>query len=354
MSAGIFGLLRVFNKISEKDLVMVDRTKCMRDRNNRSRCTICQDTCPLGAITLDETNNSNDIIVIDGYVCTGCGICVNICPNPVFSLTDLDFESIIISAGDNEQITISCHRNTCDIEVPCLGYINESILLTLVSKGKQIELNISACKSCNHSSAIGLIQNHVESANALLQCIGKDEMVTVVEDENLKNAHSETFLRKLVSQFSHDTSDQKNTNQRQLLFIEALKNMDSVHKRSIDADKVPFGSINISKSCNGCGMCVAICPIDALSAVDDQTFTLKLKPDMCTGCGLCSQICNQNCLHFDSMINLNDLVQGELKTLIQIEKVKCKDCGKFFVKESESPLCISCIKNKDIEESFFG
>ncbi len=352
MKTGIFGLLRVLDKISEKDLVTVDRTKCMRYRNKRSRCTICQDTCPLGAITLNE--NNDDIIAIDGYVCTGCGICVNTCPNPVFSLMDLDIESIIKSVGDNKQITISCHRNACNIQVPCLGYINESILLTLASMDRQIELNISACKSCDYSTAIGLIQNHVETANALLQCIGKDEMITVVEDEGLNDTLSETFLRKLVSQFSHDSSNQENKNQRQILFIEALKNMGSVPQKSIDADKVPFGSINIQQSCNGCSMCVAICPVDALSTIDNKTFTLKFKPDLCTGCGLCSQICNQNCIHFETLICLHDLVQGEWKNLIEIEKVKCEECGEFFVKESGSPLCISCIKNKEIEESFFG
>ncbi|MGB9790615.1 homocysteine biosynthesis protein [Thermotoga caldifontis] len=41
-------------------------------------------------------------------------------------------------------------------------------------------------------------------------------------------------------------------------------------------------------TCVNCGMCVGVCPFDALKLVDD---VLKFERDLCTNCGLCSDVC---------------------------------------------------------------
>lgn len=41
-------------------------------------------------------------------------------------------------------------------------------------------------------------------------------------------------------------------------------------------------------ACVNCGMCVGVCPFDALKLVDD---VLKFERDLCTNCGLCSDVC---------------------------------------------------------------
>ena len=49
--------------------VKVDTEKC-------TGCGICVDICPVEAISLD-----NGVAVVDEGTCTACGLCVNECPN---------------------------------------------------------------------------------------------------------------------------------------------------------------------------------------------------------------------------------------------------------------------------------
>ena len=46
-------------------------------------CGTCVDTCPRGAITLEET------AVIDPQLCNGCGLCVNDCSYGALALTEV-------------------------------------------------------------------------------------------------------------------------------------------------------------------------------------------------------------------------------------------------------------------------
>jgi ferredoxin len=41
-------------------------------------------------------------------------------------------------------------------------------------------------------------------------------------------------------------------------------------------------------TCVNCGMCVSVCPYDALKLVNDE---LSFERNLCTECGLCSDVC---------------------------------------------------------------
>ncbi len=63
----------------------------------------------------------------------------------------------------------------------------------------------------------------------------------------------------------------------------------------------------ITEDCTGCGKCVAICPVEAMtlvSANDPKKQNRKkaqLQNDICLGCGLCVRACKEDCLKLKSL-----------------------------------------------------
>ncbi|KQC08651.1 MAG: hypothetical protein APR62_04270 [Smithella sp. SDB] len=62
------------------NIVNVDESKC-------TGCGICVEVCPVGAITIDK------VAKIDKERCAGCGICVNECPNNAIDMKRDDTSS---------------------------------------------------------------------------------------------------------------------------------------------------------------------------------------------------------------------------------------------------------------------
>jgi len=59
-------------------------------------------------------------------------------------------------------------------------------------------------------------------------------------------------------------------------------------------------------NCNGCGKCVSICPVEAMTLVSANDphkplkKSAKLVADLCLGCGLCVRACPQTCISLKS------------------------------------------------------
>ncbi|MBW6517286.1 MAG: 4Fe-4S dicluster domain-containing protein [ANME-2 cluster archaeon] len=347
MGTGIFGFLKVLDGISDKDLVNIDIKKCIRYLNKHSSCSRCQENCPTGAIRLDGQD-----IRIDGFLCTGCGICLNVCPNPVFSLKDIEPGTVVKAAKDSELITICCSGKGTSLQVPCLGFLNEAVLLQMASINKEVVLNMSACQMCDYSTAREIILGHIDAANSVLQCFLVKRQIKVKDDDTAIKPEHESFTRKFITHFS----DRKPCYgySRQSMFIDALKTLGPASLKVMDAGNLPFGTIEVRSSCNGCGICVAVCPMDAITIEKNDDFLLMFKPFLCTGCGLCSQLCPEGSLCPGTDIDLDVLFREKTTKVIQIKRVKCKECATLFVPSYEQLLCASCKKNKDIEDSFFS
>jgi len=53
-------------------------------------------------------------------------------------------------------------------------------------------------------------------------------------------------------------------------------------------------SIKVTEECNGCGICVDLCPLDCLRLGEDNKPFLKYKE--CWYCGTCEVECPLSCL----------------------------------------------------------
>lgn len=64
----------------------------------------------------------------------------------------------------------------------------------------------------------------------------------------------------------------------------------------------------VEEDCNGCGKCVALCPVEAMSLVSSNDpgkpnrKKAKLQEDICLGCGVCLSGCNNKSLELRSRV----------------------------------------------------
>ena len=49
--------------------------------------------------------------------------------------------------------------------------------------------------------------------------------------------------------------------------------------------------------CTGCGICVEICPVDAISMKEEKA---KIDMEICIRCGKCHDVCPQEAVRYDS------------------------------------------------------
>ena len=67
-----------------------------------------------------------------------------------------------------------------------------------------------------------------------------------------------------------------------------------------------FAPVVNESTCTGCGQCVNVCPVEAMTLVSahDPTHGKKHKawvnPDVCLGCGVCARVCPTKSVHLES------------------------------------------------------
>ncbi len=83
----------------------------------------------------------------------------------------------------------------------------------------------------------------------------------------------------------------------------------------------------ILTTCTGCGMCLSICPVKAISGGPGRLHVIDA--DYCIGCGACARVCNSS-----SVIDQNgNILTHESKKhwmIPHFDASKCSFCGKCY------------------------
>ena len=58
--------------------------------------------------------------------------------------------------------------------------------------------------------------------------------------------------------------------------------------------------------CMHCGMCLALCPVGALS-IDPKSRLVLFNEDDCTACGMCPRVCPVNAMQADSLAGMHGM-----------------------------------------------
>ena len=267
---------------------------CLAVSQSREACTRCRDICPHDAIRIGRR------VEIDEVDCTGCGLCVQVCPS----------QALEASPSFVPGPVLACSKVKGDAPtVHCLGRLSPSDLLRLAGTRPKVTLARNDCASCPIGEAA--VRDAVE----------------MVRDEALELARTagrplEIEVRETERWDRYDATDR--VSRRQLLrggwrqmqrgAAEALAPLDPGDPRDDSLPRemqrryrvlelsdlapeatVPWTLPRVADGCIMCPVCTNVCPTDAFSRDFDVDGTgqaaLRLEPERCVGCDACVRAC---------------------------------------------------------------
>lgn len=370
-------IMEMMNALETKAVITLP-TRCVAVRNRNSHCRRCADVCFADAITIEKNE-----LTIDAGACVACGCCIAVCPTQALVSTDPMEEELAHVVAQTVPLTegtavIACARmaarQTGDPDkyavVPCLGRMDEQLLVDLASRGVDTVLVDGTCATCKYRAAVPAIDDTVESARTLLETVGSTAAITrtsqwpaSVQVADLRKAVG-AARRDFFTQSGHYAKDVAKSAAEKMVSdklkqlklqkeeaslreklgvksgagkmptIDAPRNMAILNAMSSIGEPVEpemftriFGDVEIdNEKCSGCNMCVMFCPTDALrkgydQPEDEDMQYLEFSMADCTQCNLCADACLKKCLEVIPMVDTAELFDFEPR-LIEIPKAR--------------------------------
>jgi len=331
--------------------------QCSRARHQRSTCTLCADICPTGAISRAAP------LHVAADRCTGCGACAAVCPSGAFVTEPAvkAWKEPAAASQPQPTLTLACGRDatpTSDedaVQVPCVGRIDEALLLEAVTTGPYMAVVIraDACSSCPSQTARATVEQTVRQAQALLAAFGHGGRIILAAGAptqpagapapTLPSAPGSLSRRRLFAALlgglaaplgpaaatpgggyvQIDGAEEPPKGQlpvrlpaRRRRLLDALKSLADrwpTPARDAGAAKASWAQFSVTESCTGCQMCAYFCPTGALQTIEHDGRTgLAFKLADCTNCRLCLDVCFWDAVVLSEEIDLDKVLSGSV------------------------------------------
>ncbi len=375
--------IETINKIIKfLDVPVMDiKTELCYNHRYSDSCSRCLDICPVHAINLSSGGP-----VINVKDCVLCGACSTVCRNDAILMVDSTDENIMyrideLSPGF-ERVRIQCNgcskrfrikhgkppKNTETISVPCLGRLNDTVIL--YGKLRKPEgLEFSPCKTrCPFYKALRAFDESVMITERLMERPSTE--VSINDGKKLEvsfppaNLHAhgrrdfiiESGKRAIEIGFNLGEGDyraNRGSNLRRKRLISMILENGLVSMVSMN-DGLPFADLEINAElCDLCGLCERLCPSNALILeYSDDLLNLEFSISKCTNCGICRSICPMSAISIVNNIHLSILDRGDV-CLKSGKAENCAECNRpFHISNDGQKFCSVCRKTQNVLKDF--
>ena len=367
---------------------------CAHSRNEQIGCTACIDVCSARAIRSDASLKGKAVakprrnspatpdlggqgggIVVDPYLCVGCGACTTVCPSGALGYAlpgtqdqgrrlrtllatyrgagGKDAAVLIHSEGAGQRLVDDLGRAArVDpavqglparvLPMPVWHTASTGLdlwLMALAQGASQVWVLLTDEEAPEYRTALA---EQMALAQALMSGLGfagthlrtielRDARDLPALDQALRASAAQAVAR--ASQASAQ-GEKRSTLELALDHLLAAAPLAGRLPEAIalPAAGSPWGSLVVdAQKCTLCLSCVGACPAAALADNPDQP-QLRFIEKNCVQCGLCVTTCPEDALQLEPRLWLADAgkARKELRVLNEAEPFRCIECGKPF------------------------
>jgi len=281
----------------------LDTSRCVRNRHFKASCRACAAACPRDAITIDRH------VHIGEESCSECGICSAACPTGALAGAADALDAAIGRLAAIPAQSVGCRQVLAgfgDTRLRCFGGLSARDLAAMaILTERPLVINVAPCGKCPAGpDVIPLLRKRLESV-AAAGVLGSRPLPVLRADfgpgpESPTGASRRGFLSLFARAASQarqsDGAPQRTRRERHQV---AADRVDQDMRPWLLADTL-FTPHKLA-SCNDCCRCALVCPSGALQRTRrNGRKLLTVTADACTGCGLCIDMCPLDALDVPS------------------------------------------------------
>ncbi|SDM39203.1 4Fe-4S dicluster domain-containing protein [Halarsenatibacter silvermanii] len=371
-------LFRLFAEKVLPEEIEIKGSRCLNNDRNFLCCRGCVRICPRRNLSLQK----NDIPKKHDR-CTGCGLCISICPTAALNFKELErtkINSRLIQAAQSRSfLKPVCKKlkksdSSGAILTGCPGSFSLARLIIPPVLGSELYLPFADCREAgcsNFDRVAPWIKNQVEFLKKIFPGCrpfiytgkkrpGSDGSSSLSgdtdeDDEELDRREVFSSLARKSGEVLEDLTEMGKEElqkrypgagkedsvilPRELLQIicriSAENNSLDINDNLIISARPEFRE----ERCTCCRRCEKLCPTGAIKFTQENPF---FYPGRCTGCHVCRSSCPQDALKFVGGLTHDEFTAGRIVLEPGFRLGKCPDCGAPFNLKSGRDKCYFC------------
>lgn len=340
-------LLNMFTGDVFVEKVKNNSRKCIRNKNEKDKCTRCVDMCPEEAIS-----TSKDCVHIDPILCTACNLCVSACYSRNFSSDKFPYLKATNSILEKDSTVLSCMKTSKQdsINFGCLRTIDKRYLYAYNYSDidHNLKLDLSKCQGCQYEDISDM--SYIEDLDREYED-SKSKIIIINEESDYIPESRRDFLNRLgkgLDSVKETTVKEALASLEKLglaktdvedvdIFIKLFVNKALNKSISLDKAKDIIYELSIGPTCTLCRKCINSCPKGALSInTTDDYEEIILDQKLCNYCDRCIEVCE-----FDS-ISKTPINNMDKKQVFKKHYRTCKACKIKATELRDNGLCNTC------------